>query len=175
MECWIDGGAGAEWRSVGVVRSDPSADPVSGSLKEVFGFFEEALADGAFLAAAELGEFFELGFLRGGQMRRNFNVDANVQVAVAVALNVFDPFTFEPEHGAGLCAGGDTDAGLAIQRGDLDFGPEGRLDKIDRDLAQKIITIALKDFMRSHVQDHVQVARWSTAEASFAIARRTQA
>jgi len=144
-----------------------------GSLKEVFGLFEKALADGAFLAAAELGEFLELAFLRGGQMRRNFHIDAHVQVAVAVALNVFDAFAFEPEHGARLCAGRDTDAGLAIERRDLNFRAEGRLDKVDRHLAQKVIAIALKDFMRLRVQDHVQVARWSAAEASFAIAGGT--
>ena len=92
---------------------------------------------------------------------------------MAVALNVFDPFTFEPEHGAGLCAGGDTDAGLAIQRRHLDFGPERRLHEIDRHLAEEIIAIALENFMRSHVQDHVQVARGSAAEASLPIASGT--
>ncbi len=173
MECWIDGGAGAEWRSVGVVRSDPSADPVSGSLKEVFGFFEEALADGAFLAAAELGEFLELGFLRGRQMRRDFDVDSHVQIAVAVALNVFDAFAFEAEHGAWLCSGRDANAGLAIEGGDLDFRAERRLDEVDRHLAQEIIAIALKDFMWSHVQNHVQVARGSAAEASLPVASGT--
>src|SRR5216117_2114870 len=150
MDCWIDGGAGAEYYEWWSGEGRSFRRFIRRLLKEVFGFFEKALADGAFLAAAELGEFLELGFLLGGQIRRNFNVDAHVQVAVAVALNVFDLFTFEPEHGAGLCAGGDTDAGLAIQRRDLDFGPERRLHEIDRHLAQEIIAIALENFMRSH-------------------------
>src|SRR5437667_6999191 len=164
MDCWIDGGAGAEWWS-GEVR--PFRRSIRRLLKEVFGFFEKALAEGAFLAAAELGEFLELGFLRGRQMRRNFNVDAHVQVAVAVALNIFDAFALEPEHGAWLGSGGHADAGLAIERGDLDFRPERRLDEVDRHFAKKIIAISLEDFMGSNVQDHIKVARRSAAEASL--------
>src|SRR6266404_3890185 len=155
MDCWIDGGAGAEYLEWWSGEGRSFRRFVRRSLKEVFGFFEEALADGAFLAAAELGEFLELGFLRGRQMRRNFDIDAHVQVAMTVALNVFNAFAFEPEHGARLCARRDTDAGLAIERRDLDFRPEGRLDKVDRHLAQKIIAIALENFMRSNVEHHI--------------------
>src|SRR4051794_290773 len=118
------------------------------SLKKIFGLFEKALADRTFLAVAEIGKFLELGFLRRRQMRRNFDIDPHVQVAVAVALNIFNAFAFKPEHGARLGARRDTDAGFAIQRRDLYFRAQGRLDEIDRHLAQKIIAVALENFMR---------------------------
>src|SRR6516162_4763723 len=92
-------------------------------LKKILRFVEEALAKRAFLSVAKVGEFLKLGFLRGGQVRRHFDVYANVQVAVAVALNVFNAFSFQAEHRARLCAGRNLNRSLPLQGRDVYFRP----------------------------------------------------
>src|SRR5215831_13926061 len=85
--------------------------------KEAFGFLEKALADRTFLAIAKLGEFPELGLLGRSETGRHLHVDADMQIAVAITLDVFDTLAFQAHHRAGLCAGLDPDIRLAIQCG----------------------------------------------------------
>ena len=47
---------------------------------------EETLADGIHILVARFCELLQLGFLSVGQLRGHFHVDADVQIAVAVAL-----------------------------------------------------------------------------------------
>ena len=132
--------------------------PTSGLLEEVFGFFEKGVAEGVFFGAAEFGKFLELGFLGRRQMCGHFNRHAHVQVAMTMALEVLDTFSFEPKHRARLRAGRDFDGGAAIEGGNFDVGPNGGLDKTDRHLAQQVLAVALKDLVRADMQDDVQVA-----------------
>src|SRR5436190_18853538 len=105
-------------------------------------------------------------------MSGHFDVDADVQITETVTLNVFDAFAFEPAHGARLSAGWDTDLRLAVQRRHSDFRAERGLDEIHRHLAQQIIAVTLKDFMRLHVEHDVQIARRTAAESRLAVAGR---
>src|SRR6516164_6495905 len=105
----------------------------------------------------------------------HLNLNAHMQITIAVALKVLYPFAFDPEGSTGLCAGGNLNHRLAVQRGYLDFRAEGRLNKADRSLAEQIITVALEKFVRFDVQNDVQITRGPAAEAGFAVAGRAQA
>ena len=124
-------------------------------MEQIFCFFKKTLADWAFLSVAERGKFLELGFLLGSQACWNFDINADVEVAITIALDIFHSFGFEPEHRAGLCAGGNSDGGLAVQRGHFDFRPERRLHKAHRHFAKQIVAVALKNFMRLDVEHDV--------------------
>ena len=144
-------------------------------LKKAFGFFEEGLAEGAFFAVAEFGEFLELGFLGRREMGGDFDVDADVKVAETVALDIFYAFAFEAEHGGGLSAGRDSDRGFAVQCWDLDVRAESGLNEIDGDFAKQVVAIALEDGMGFDVEDDVEIAGRTAAQSCFPIAGGTQA
>ena len=63
-------------------------------LKQVLSLFEETLSQRAFIAIAELGELLELRLLRCGKMGRNFDVDAHVEIAVTITLDVLNALSF---------------------------------------------------------------------------------
>src|SRR5437773_2475254 len=104
-------------------------------VEEVLRLFEKALAQGAFLAAAEFGEFLEFGFLGGIEMGWHLDIHPHVQITMAIALYILDALSLEPEHRAGLSARRDLDAGLAVERRYFDLGAQGGLNEADRHLA----------------------------------------
>ena len=108
-------------------------------------------------------------------MRRHFHLDAHVQIALAVALQIFHALALDAEGRAGLRAGGNFDRGPAFQRGHFNFRAERGLDKTHRHFAEQIVAVALENFVRLDVQDHIKIARRPAAKAGLAIAGRTQA
>src|SRR5205814_5341438 len=127
------------------------------SAKQILGLFKKALALGILLAAAQVGKLLELRALRRGELRWHLNINPHVQIAVPVALKVFDAFALEPEHGARLRAGGDFEQRFAVERGHFDFGSQRRLHEAHRHLAQKIVAVALEKFVGANVQDDVKI------------------
>src|SRR6516162_8399959 len=107
-------------------------------------------------------------------MSWHFDIHAHVQVSMAVALDILDTFAFQSEHGAGLSAGRDLDAGVAVQSGHFDFRPQRGLNEADGYFAQQIFTVPLKDLMRTNVNDDIEIPGWSAAEARLAISCRAQ-
>ena len=103
-------------------------------------------------------------------MTRHLDVDPDVQVPVTIALDVFDAFTFETEHGPGLCARGDFDGRLAIQSRNFDLRAQSGLNEINRDFAKQIVPVALENGMRFYVQDDIEVAGRPAPQAGFAVA-----
>ena len=81
--------------------------PAEFSLEQFFGLFKKAFADGIGVFAAGFGEFLQFGLLLRGQVRRDFDLDAHVQIAAAVALEIFHALALDPEGCARLRAGGD--------------------------------------------------------------------
>ena len=55
--------------------------------------------------------------------------------------------------------GGNFDGSLAVESGHIDFRAEGGLDETDRHLAEQVVAVALEDFVRADVEDHVEIAR----------------
>src|SRR5690242_7384942 len=100
-------------------------------MKQILRFLEKTLAERAFFAVAQLRELLKLRLLRRSKMRRHFDHDAHVQVAIPVALDIFDAPAFQPESRAGLCAGRNFDFRLAAERGHFNLRAESRLHKTD--------------------------------------------
>jgi hypothetical protein len=72
----------------------------------------------------------KLGLLFRGQARRHFDLDADVQIAVAVALQVFHALAFDAEGRARLRAGGDFDRRPAVERRHFNFRAERAWTKL---------------------------------------------
>src|SRR4051812_30329012 len=142
------------------------------SPEQTLGFFKKTLADRAFFAVTEFGELSQLRLLGGGQMRRHFNVDAHMEIAMAIALDVFDALAFQPDHSTRLRAGWDFNRHFPIERGYGDFSAKGCLDETHGYLAQEIIAVALEDGVRLNMHDNVQIARWRPAQSGLAVAGR---
>src|SRR5437762_12163872 len=74
----VNGGGGVAAQRIGFHHPVAStlqcsiAPPTPFLLEQVPRFLEKGLAQGAFLAVTQFGEFLELGFLRGGKMRGHF-------------------------------------------------------------------------------------------------------
>src|ERR1039458_10434977 len=93
------------------------------SVEQILGLLEEALAHGTLLAVAKRGELLKLRLLVGRQVGWHFDIDAYVQVAPAIALNILNALVLQAEHCARLGDGWNLDGACAVQRRDLDFRP----------------------------------------------------
>src|SRR5438067_5016421 len=98
-----------------------------------------------------------------------------MEVAVAIALDIFDAFAFEPEHGGRLSARGDANAGLAVESRHLDFGAESSLNKIYRDFAKQVVSVALKNLVRPDMNHDIEIAGRAAPETGLAIAGGAEA
>lgn len=143
--------------------------------EKVFGFFEEALADGIDVFVARVGEFLELGFLRRAEFGGDLHSNTDVEVSPAVPLDVFYALALQAKDIAGLGAGRNFDLGRAVEGGHLDFSAEGSLDEADRDFANQIVTVPGKNLMGLYMEDNVKIARGTPASAGFAITGGAQA
>src|ERR1019366_7428987 len=97
---------------------------------------EEALTHGAFLPVAEVGEFLKLGFLARRQVGWHLDIDADMEIAAAVALNILDAFAFQAKHRAGLGAWWNPDGGRPIQGRNRTFRADRSLHETHRHFAQ---------------------------------------
>src|SRR5438477_4531726 len=145
-----------------------------GSSKEIAGFGKKAAANRIDIFVAQPGEFLELGFLDGVQMRRYFDSNAHVQIAVSVALDIFYPLAFDAKNGAILGARRDVDPCLRVERRHIDLCAEGGLHEADRDFADQIVAFAMKNFVRLDVKNHVKIPGRTAARARFAVAAGAQ-
>src|SRR5690349_5866387 len=113
------------WRMKrGAFASQRAAVRSSGTVissEKVLRFLEEAPGLRVYVRVAQVREFLQLGALGCVQMCRDLDNYAHVQIACAVALNIFDAFALEPEYGAGLRSRGNLDVGLAGHRRHLDL------------------------------------------------------
>lgn len=144
------------------------------SAEQILCLLEETLADGIHVLVARFGELLQPGFLRVGQLRGHFDIDADMQIAAAVALKIFYAFAAQSEHRVGLCTSGDFDRGLVGERGHLHFRTQRGLDETHGHFAKQIVAVALENFVRLEMQHHVEIARWSAAQSALAIAGGAQ-
>src|ERR1035441_2823474 len=119
----------------------------SRSLEQLLCLLEEALAQGALLAVAKVGVFLELGLLGWRKVSGHLDVNADVQIPSAIALNILDALALQTEHRAGLGAGRNLDRGSSVQRRDRDVCAQSSLHKAYRHLAQQVIAVALEEGM----------------------------
>ena len=122
------------------------------------------------MIVAQFAELSKFGLLLGVKSRRNLDNDADMQVAVAVALDVFHPLASQSKNGSGLGAGWDIEPRPAAEGGHINFGAERGLREADRYLALKVIAIALEKLVLLHVQENIQVSRFPTVDSGLAVA-----
>jgi len=155
------------------VRTDGSASrPYPFSLEQFFCFFKKTFADGVGVFAAQFSKFLQFGFLFVVQARRNFDLNAHVQIAVAIALQIFHTVAFDPKGRARLRAGGDLYRCPAIKRGHFNFRAESRLDKTDRHFAEQVVAVALENFMRPDMQHDIKIGPVARRESRLRRCRR---
>jgi len=87
-------------------------------------------------------------------VNRHLDIDAHVQIAASVALDIPDAFVLQTKHRAGLGARRIL-MGSPVQRRDLDLRAEHSLHKTNRHFAEQIVAVALEDSMRLDVEDDV--------------------
>ena len=91
------------------------------SLEKFLRLLKKSAGDGRLLAVAERGELVQLRLLRAVQMRWHFDLHADMQIALAVALLVFHAATLHAKHRARLRAGGNLDRRAAFERRHFNF------------------------------------------------------
>src|SRR5258708_4471999 len=103
-------------------------------------------------------------------MGRHLDVNAHMQIAAAIALNIFDAFALNPKHCARLGARWNFNRSFTVQRGHADFGAERSLHKIYRDFTKQIVGLALKNIVGFDVENDIQIPRRTATPSGFAIA-----
>ncbi len=98
----------------------PAHAPPDVSEEEILRVIQKLLQLGMIPLVTQIRELLELLLLRGIQLRRNFQIHADVQVADAVALNVLHALASQTEDRARLRARRNLDAGLASQGRNVD-------------------------------------------------------
>src|SRR5438128_12029507 len=95
-----------------LLRRQVEAMHLPALLKQIARLFEKRLANRAFFAVTQLGELLQLRSLRRIELGRHFDINAHMQIPMAITLNIFDPLAFKPEHRARLSAGRNADRSL---------------------------------------------------------------
>ena len=136
--------------------------------------FKERTAHGADAVIAQFAEFGEFGLLLGIEPGWYLDDDADMEVAVAVALNVFYALAAQPQNRPGLCPGGDVDTGFAAQCGDFNFGTKRGLHETDWHFAKEVVSVTLENLVIPDVKNTVKVTGFTSADACFAVAGRAK-
>src|SRR5262249_24547368 len=110
-----------------------------------------------------------------GELRRDGDPDANLGVAAAAAVDVRHAFAAQRDHPAMLGAGRDADLlAAAVDDRNLELGAERRLGDVDRQGADDVDALALKELVRLDLEDDVEVAGGAAARAGLAPAGHRQ-
>ena len=88
-------------------------------------------------------------------MGRHLDIDADVQIAMAIALNILYALAFQAKHRARLSARRNLDHGPPVQRWHFDFGAQRSLRETHRHLAKQIVAVTLENGMGLGVEHHV--------------------
>ena len=88
-------------------------------------------------------------------MRWNLDLHAHQQIAVSIALHVFDTLAFKAKDHAGLGARGHFDLGRIGQRRDCKDAPQRGLRKTAGDIACQIVPFATENLVALDVQNDV--------------------
>ena len=98
-----------------------------------------------------------------------------MQVALAATLDRRNTFTFHPEYCARLRAFSNLQLVLTFKRRDGDLRAQSRLAERDRHRAEQVFAFTLKESMRLHMQDYVQITRSTATRSKIALLLVTDA
>ena len=97
------------------------------------------------LPSQSAGEFLQLRLLFRVQVCRHFHLDADMQVAVAMALQIFNALAFDAETAGRVgCRAGILTVALPSRVGTSISAPKRGLDETDRHFAEQIVAFAWK-------------------------------
>src|SRR4051812_1369789 len=122
-------------------------------------------------------ELLEQLLLVAGQLLWRDHLHRHEQVTAvpaAAVRHVGHPFAAQAEDGARLRALGDREGLLAVQRRNGDLAAERQRREVDRDLAVKVVPVALEELVVLDVDHHVQVPGRAAIGSGFAFARKPQ-
>src|SRR5512141_1166535 len=106
-------------------------------------------------------------------MRWHLDRDPDVEITMAVALDVAHTFPFQAENAARLGSRGDAHRVSAIERRNVDLCSERCLHIADWHLAEQVVTVPLENFVRLNMEDDVQIPMRPAPESGLSVAGRS--
>lgn len=141
------------------------------SVEDVFEAREDALAVG--VGGLDVGRVFhslECAFLVGSELLGDVDHDVDELVALAAVLLVGQSLSAEAQHLAGLCSGGDVDAGASADGGYLDGTAEGSRGDVEHEVVDDVGTVADELGVLYLLDDNEKVAGNTSALGVVALA-----
>ena len=146
-----------------------------GSTEEVFNFFGELSGGGVISCIVERGELFQQAALFFGEMGGCDHFDGHVKVAPAVAIDLRNPLSPNPETVPALSPLGDAQRFVPVQRRNLDLCAETCLREVDRNRAKQVVPLAPEERMLLDMKENVKIARRPAVRSGFAFAGDAEA
>lgn len=106
-----------------------------------------------------LCELFEDQALPLGELSRHLNRDLDALIASPEACPMRNPLAFDAQYGAWLSARWYPHLALSVERRQLDIAAERGMGERNGNGAHDVIPVASKEQMRSHMYEHLEVAR----------------
>src|SRR5208283_2808586 len=138
-------------------------------LEELLRLLEELARNGLVRVAAHAREVLEQLPLLRAKRRRHLHVDPHELVPVAAAAQRRHAALAQPERRPALRPRRYLQAGPARERRDLDRPAEHRERELDRDLAGKVVALALEELVLLHAEHDVEVPRPAAGGGSLAV------
>ena len=130
--------------------------------------------NGCVFVTAQLGEVLQCLPLLGVELRRDFNLQLHMQIALSVALKARHAVSPDAKIASTLGACRNFQFHRAGESWDLDFAPQGCGDKRNRNAAVKIAAFPYKDGVFLKMDDDIEITGGTTARPSFASAAGTE-
>src|ERR1051325_2604243 len=118
------------------------------------------------LLGQRLGELFEELLLLLIDLLRRDDLDRHEQIAAPASRDdVGHAAAAQPERGARLRPFGNLEALASLERRNRDLAAHRQRRVVERDLAEEIVAVAVKERMLLHVDDDVEIAGGAAAGA----------
>lgn len=130
---------------------------------------EEPFGDGRVVFAAAFGEVLELRLLFGVEFGWDFHGDADEEVATAATAQVWHTFASKFECCSALGSGRDFQGNFPVESGGMDFTAERGGGEGYGEFAEEVVALARKNGVGLNMDNHVEVAAITAANAGFAM------
>src|SRR5712691_3160897 len=142
------------WKNPAEAAASKPVGPDSGALHEVvLDLVEEALFGRAVVHGQSVAQLLEQFPLFAGEAGRHTDIDMDVKIAAAAAVQNGHAFSTETELGATLGAFGNLKPLRLFERRHFDFAAQRGLRHVDGNGAVQVVLLALEKRMRPHLQE----------------------
>src|SRR5271166_1059163 len=153
----------------------PGMESDGGTLEELLRLLEELSRRRFVRVPGHPRELLQHLALFRGERGRDLHVDPDKLVAVAPPAKGRHSAVAQPEGRSALRSRRDPQARLSRKRRHLDRTAEHGKCELDRDLAEKVVPLALEQLVFLQGEDDVEVARRPAGRSRLAVSRRPQA